>query len=690
MNISRNLRNGLLFLLVFLLTVSQSVTIPAYAGDNQLKLDDKIVLMVDNAKAYVKGAEKRIDRLDPRIVPIVKDGRTLVPVRFVSENFGATVNWDSVTSTATITADQAVTKITVGSKTLSVNGKEIVLDTAAEVINDRTYIPLRALVEKGLNKKVFYEDGLIIIYSNEQDVTNNGWQDFVNSAMDLYKPHKITAALGSEPYQMNTLLKTDSISQAISNLVNEGLTRYGQDGKAIPGLAEKWEVSADGLVWTFHLRESHWSDGTLVMAQDFRFAFLEALKKETAAEYSYLFYVLKNGMEYNTGRAKRDDVGIVAKDDKTLVLTLAAPTPYLPELLAFGNFAPIKQDFYQNNPGIYGADADKLLYSGPWIIKEWTHEEKLLLAKNPFYWNEGNIKIDEIEFRIVKSIDTALDMYFANELDIINISNGDAAAFEKAGYKVSSYADGATFYFEFNTLDVVMKNVNIRKALTYAIDREDYIKNIRKDKSVPATTFTNPVVMGENLPFAMEVGTQVKDNSSTEAKALLQKGLQELGLNTLPKISILTGNSSAAIKDAEAFSEYWRRNLGIETQIISDPLKTRLEKMLNKDFQITISGWSPDYNDPISFLEILGSSDGNNHTGYQNKAYDELLFRIRNEENASKRMNLLRNLEELLLQDMPVGPIYHRSRLYLANPRISGLVRSWNHDIDFYWTTVND
>ncbi len=390
MNISHKLRNGLLFLLIFLLAVSQSIAIPAYAGGHPLKQDDKIILMVDNAKAYVKGAEKRIDRLDPRIAPVVKDSWTLVPVRFVSENFGATVDWNGDIPTATITTGQVVTKITVGSKSLSVNGKEIVLDTAAEVINGRTYIPLRALVEKGLDKKVFYENGLIIIYSNEEDATATGWRDFFSSALDLYKPHKIAAALSNEPYEMNTLLKTDSISQAISNLVNEGLTRYGQDGKAIPGLAEKWEVSADGLVWTFHLRESHWSDGTPITTQDFRFAFLEALKKETAAEYAYLFYVLKNGMEYNTGRAKRDDVGIAAKDDKTLVLTLAAPTPYLPELLAFGNFAPIKQNFYQSNPGIYGADADKLLYSGPWIIKEWTHEEKLLLSKNPFYWTSVN------------------------------------------------------------------------------------------------------------------------------------------------------------------------------------------------------------------------------------------------------------------------------------------------------------
>lgn len=695
MNVSHSIKNRITLVLIIFLVLGQFSGIRVYAAADsiQAELKDTVVLMVDSTKAYVKGIETRIDSSDPAATPVVKNGRTLVPLQFISDNFNLEVSWDSTASMAVITTGQTAARFKVGDNILSVNGKDVLLETAAEVMNGKLYIPLRALTENVMHKKVFYENGLIFIYSGEQNFS----KEFISSVTVLFKddtantkPRKVTVGLSNEPYQMNTILKTDAISQTISNHINEGLTRYDRNSKSIPGIAERWEVSGDGLVWTFHLRDSRWSDGTPVTAQDFRFAFLEALSKEAHADYAFLFHVFKNAAEYNYGRAGRDEVGITVKDNKTLQLTLEAPTPYLPSLLAFGNFAPVKEDFYRKQKGTYGADAHKLLYSGPWIIKEWLHEDRLVLVKNPQYWNAENIKIDEIEFSIIKAGTSGSDMFLKNELDVINVTDSEAAAFESAGHEVKAYPDGSTFYLEFNTTDAILKNANIRKALTYAIDREDYIKNVRKDKSIPALSFTSPVIHGETQPFSVEIGAGTAVHTVTEAQVLLRKGIKELGLDSMPKISLLVNESEIAKRDGLAFAKYWKKNLGIEVEIIPLPFKTCIEKRQSRNFQIAVSGWGPDYNDPISFLEVLETVNGNNFTGYSSKIYDQLLRNIRNEKDSGKRMELLKKLEAVLLEDMPIGPIYHRYRAYAVKPSIQGLVRRWNQDIDLYWSSLSE
>lgn len=501
---------------------------------------------------------------------------------------------------------------------------------------------------------------------------------------------KIAINLGSEPPQMNTILTTDSTSGNVQRAVFEGLTRLGKDGKPMPGIAEKWEVSSDGMKYTFNLRDSKWSDGTALTAEDFRFAIVQLLKKDNAAEYAYLGYYIKNGEEFNKGTAKEEDIGVKVLDPKKLEITLAKPAPFFLDLLAFHAFLPVNKAFYEKQDGgkKYGAEASNMIYNGPYMMKEWKHDDSIVLVKNPNYWNAKDVKLDEIKMAMIKDSNTALNTFNAGDLDMVGLSGTQVAQVESAGGKVTSYPDGSSWYMEFNLKDKVMSNLNIRKALSAAIDRTSFTKNVLKNKSVPATSFTNPVIFGEKDAFSKEIGNLVKDNDAATAKDLFEKGLKELGLDKAPKIELIADDTDTAKRDAQALQEMWKKNLGFEVTVTNMPFKSRLERMKNKDFSMVMAGWSADYNDPMSYLDMFETGNGNNHTSYSNADYDKLLKAAQNEKDAKKRMDTLKQLEKKLMDDMPITPVYWRYRDYTTSTKLQGIVRQWNQDIDLTWAYV--
>lgn len=509
-------------------------------------------------------------------------------------------------------------------------------------------------------------------------------------------PQETTINLGTEPPQMNSTLTTDVTSMNVMRHVFDGLMNLDKDNNPIPGIAEKYEVSTDGLKYTFHLRDAKWSDGTAVTAKDFDFAWKTVLKKDTAAPYAYIFYSIKGAQAYNEGTGKVEDVGIKAVDDKTLEVTLERPTPYFLYLTSFGVFMPVNQAFYEKqvsgDKNAYGTEADKLIYNGPFTITSWAHEDKLVLEKNPNYWDAANIKLNKITMLMVKDTNAGYNMFAGDEADMVGLK--DSAQVEKAktdGYVPQKYSDGAVAYFEFNLKDPVMQNVNIRKALTYAMDRQSFVTNVLKNSSTPALSFTNPDISGLNgKSFKSMVGDLIKDNNSDEAKQLLAKGMQELGLTTTPKLSMITDDTDVAKRDAAAYQEYWKKNLGVDVEIQTMPFKSRLARMDDKDFQVVLALWGPDYNDPMTYLDMFETGNGNNHTSYSNKAYDDLLNKIRAETDAAKRFDLLVQTEKLLMQDQPIGPIYFRNRDFVTKPYLVGVVRNAFQDINLRWAFIDN
>ncbi len=494
--------------------------------------------------------------------------------------------------------------------------------------------------------------------------------------------------LGSEPPMMNSLLTTDTTSGNVFRHICTGLTVLDKNDKAVSGVAKDWTISKDKLVYTFNLRKDFkWSNGEPVTAKDFEFAFKAILDPKYAAPYSYLGFVFKNGLEFSQGKAKREDVGVKVLDDYKLEITLAQPTPYLLDMFAFPVLLPVNQKAYEAAGDKYGTDANKMAYNGAYIISEWAHEDQIVLTKNPDYPDAKNIKIDKIVMKMIKDSNTAMNTFRSNQIDMIGLNGDQLKMMNDEKQPVGSYDDGGNWYFEYNLKDKALSNKKLRQALTYAIDSKQFVEKIVKNSSRVANSFTSPVIQGNKKKFIDEVGPLFKSHDVEKAKSLLEEVKKELGVDKI-SVSILCDDTDTAQKHAAVFQEAWKKDLGIEVKVDVQPFKSRIAKMQAKDFQMVLAGWGPDYNDPMTFLDMFETGNGNNHTSYTNPAYDALLNKVRVEADRDKRFGYLMDLEKILMDDMPIGPFYFRTRDYTTSAKLTGVVRTAFQDINLLHASV--
>ncbi len=505
----------------------------------------------------------------------------------------------------------------------------------------------------------------------------------------LADKQEIAYNMSQEPPQLNTALTTDTVSFDIIRHTYEGLTKRDNKDAIVPGIAESWTVSTDGLVYTFKLRDAKWSNGDAVTAADFAFGFkvlLSADTKPQPAEYAYFAFPIKNAEKFNGGEAKFEEVGIKVVDPKTLEITLERPTGYFLDLLAFGVMMPINEKFY-NEVGAeqYGMEADKMIYNGAFVVDSWEHDVELVMAKNPNYYGADNIKLTKITGTIIKDSQAAFTQFLNGDLDLANLtdSNYVTQATEK-GYKINSYSDGATFYLEFNLQRKELQNVKIRKAITMALNRVDFTEKILKNNSLPALSLTSPAIRGTvpGTSFQKELGALIKDNNSEEAKKLYAEGLQELGISSI-SLGIIGDDTDNAVRYSNAISTYLKQNLGIDLKVESMPFKSRLQRMTDKDFDVVFAGWGPDYNDPMTFLDLWETGNGNNHTSYSSAAYDALLKKARESTDEKERFQAYVDMEKLLMEDLPIAPVYFRMRDYTTKESLVGVYRSPFQDVRF-------
>jgi oligopeptide transport system substrate-binding protein len=495
---------------------------------------------------------------------------------------------------------------------------------------------------------------------------------------------EITINIASEPPQLFTVTTTDTTSFTVIRHVIENLVSLDENDKVAPGVATDWTVSDDGLVYTFNLRQDmKWSNGEPVTANDFVFAWKSLLTPSFAADYAYFGYIFKNGQAYNEGTVGAEELGFKALSDYQLEVTLENPASYFLDTLAFGVFAPLNEKAYNEFGEAYGTDADKMVFNGAYKISSWEHESKLVLEKNPDYYNAANIEIEKINMVMINDSNAALNAFKAGEVDVIGLSGDLAALLRSENYPVNTYDDGATFYLEYNLNDPYLQNANLRKALTYAVDRQAFVDAILKNSSKPAVSFTAPALNGLNDKFANEVGALLPTLDVAKAQEYYAKALEELGVDSI-QLTMISDDGDTAIDNAAFVQEQLRVNLGLEITVESMPFKSRLERMSNKDFSIVFAGWGPDYNDPMTFLDMFETGNGNNHTSYTSEAYDALLDQVRTELDPATRMGYLMDLEKLLMEDLPISPIYWRSRDYVMSGKIaSGVVRTAFQDMNY-------
>lgn len=494
----------------------------------------------------------------------------------------------------------------------------------------------------------------------------------------------ITVNLMTEPADMNTITTTDTVSFSVIRHVMENLVMLDEKDQVIPGVAKDWTVSKDGLVYTFNLRDDmKWSNGDPVTANDFIFAWKSLLTPDFASEYAYFGYIFKNGQKYNNGEVTADQLGFKAISDYKLEVTLENPASYFLNTLAFGVFAPMNEKAYNQFGKDYATDADKMVTNGPFKMTSWEHENKIVLEKNTQYPDASKINLDKITMVMIKDTNAALNSFKAGELDMVTLNGDQVTMLKGENYPTLSFDDGSSFYLEYNLKDSQLANVNLRKAITYAVDKKAFIDSIVKNGSKPATSFTAPAINGQKNKFKEEVGELVPVLDVAKAKEYYQTALKELGVDKV-KLTMISDDTDQAMNYAAFIQEQLKVNLGMDIVVESMPFKNRLDRLTNKDFSIVFAGWGPDYNDPMTFLDMFETGNGNNHTSYTNKAYDELLNKARKELDPATRFGYLMDLEKTLMNDLPIGPVYWRSKDYVISGKIeSGVIRTAFQDMNY-------
>lgn len=482
---------------------------------------------------------------------------------------------------------------------------------------------------------------------------------------------------------------TDEVSFNV--LVNsiEGLQRLDENDEPVPGVAEDVQTSSDGLNYTFTLRDTNWSNGDPVTSQDFRFAWLKAMDPDTAGQYAYIItQFIEGGTEFNEGPTTqdnkeehdtlRDAVAIETPDDKTLRVALTAPAPFWLGLTAFPVYYPQKQSYVEEQGDNYAQDADSLLFNGPYSLTDYSPTQGVTFVKRDDYWDAGNVDIERCEARIVKEIDTAVNLYESGSLDITNITQEFVEEYRgSAGfYQQTQFS---TYYMVFNEDALpIFQNAKVRKAFQIGFDKKAMVSQIINDGSEAATGYVPDGIAGPgNETFREALGPTLPDFDPQEARRLFEEGIQEAGGEN-PTIELLSYETSTARDIATFLQGQYEDNLGAKINVKIQPFDRKLELEAAGDFQFSFQGWGADYNDPMTFLDLWESTSSFNTGKYENEEYDRLISQAKAEADANRRMDLMEQAEKLLMEeDAALAPLFFLGRTWLIEPSIKGF---WYHN----------
>ncbi|MEK3731143.1 MULTISPECIES: peptide ABC transporter substrate-binding protein [Paenibacillus] len=544
------------------------------------------------------------------------------------------------------------------------------------------------------HKKLLLLMTLILAFSSVLAAcgANNNNESANNGDAGKPKDQVFRMNLASEPPTLDPGLSQDNTSNTIINAVFEGLVRKGEDGTELPGVAESWDISEDGLKYVFHLRQdAKWSNGDPVTANDFEYAWKRVLDPNLtpASPYTYQLYYIKNAEAYNGGDIKdASEVGVKATDDYTLEVTLENPTPYFLSLMSFQTYFPVHSSI-EGNPQ-WATKPDTLIGNGPFKVSQMVKGQKIELVKNDQYWDTESIKLEKVEMSIVNSAATELASYRNNELDYAGHPTGNIptdqlnAVKNELGDQLEIKGIATTYYYVFNTTEEPFNNVNIRKAFSMAIDRNAIVEKITQGGQLPAFGFVPPGIKGENDEYRNEVSDAYFEDNLEEAKKLLEQGMSEEGYTTLPEVTIIHNSDDNHKRIALAIADMWKNNLGANVKVQNQEWGVFLKNRDDLNYQVARSGWGADYNDPMSFIDMWVSNSGNNDAGFNNEEYDQLVRGAYTTNDNAERMELMAQAEKILVEENQViMPIYYYSSVSLIKPWVKNLHIDYKGDIDF-------
>jgi oligopeptide transport system substrate-binding protein len=489
----------------------------------------------------------------------------------------------------------------------------------------------------------------------------------------------------SEPSSIDPQLGIGNVEHDINLAIYEGLvTADPKDLSIRPGAAESWDISPDGLIYTFHLRKNgKWSNGDPVIAQDFVESYHRMLMPTLAAQYSYMLYPVTNAEAFNEGTISNfDQVGFRSLDEFTLQVTLHDPAPYLLSMVIHDSWFPVPVSVIKK----YGAIDDRtnpwtrpenFVGNGPFVLKEWRMNSHLLVVKSPTYWDAKNVKLNKIYFDPTEDSDTAERMFRSGQLHSVPQASPSKVAFYKK-YKpnlMTIYPLLGTYFYKFVVLHPPLNDKRVRQALAMSIDRHAITETISRAGEQPAFCLDPPDTAGYTCQ------TQIKEDVTAAQKLLAEAGYPSG--KGFPTVEVLFNTLQSHKAIAEALQQMWKKNLNINIVLHNEEWKVYLDSMRRTNYAIGRAAWIGDYVDPSTFLDLFTTESGNNETGWSNPEYDRLIHLAGSTGDKAVRYAAYQKAEAILMDEMPIMPIYYYTEPRLILPCVKGWYPNLLDEYDF-------
>lgn len=499
-------------------------------------------------------------------------------------------------------------------------------------------------------------------------------------AGDAAKPegNVLRYVMSGEPETLDPNMNNYASSSNVLLNLFTGLYQYSADGSGVePACAESYTVSDDGLTYTFKLKEGlKWSDGSPLTAADFEYSWKRELKQETASTAAWQLYYIKNGEAYNNGQCEADEVGVKAIDDTTLEVVLNNPTPYFVNLTAANNFAPVKKEAVEGAE-VWTKSAETYVCNGPFMMGEIKPQEGYTLVKNPNYVFADTVALDGVEMIFIEQAEAALSAYNAGDVDAMSGGSIETQAMTQydGSEELHSYDLIGTSYYDFNCEKEYMTK-EVRKALSMAITR-DTINQV----AVPSKPKSAYAFVPYGIPYADETDdfrTKVGNNLVTEDVEAAKQLLADAGYPNgegLPTLQLIITNTKENKDKAQILQALWKENLGVNVEIMTFESKVYWDEHAAGNFDIAFDGWTGDYPDPNTNLSIFNKSRMEKECRWRSEEalrYNDLLEEAATLADNNKRMELFVEMEQILMDEMPVMPVYFRNTMALVKPYVKG------------------
>ncbi|QSS99651.1 peptide ABC transporter substrate-binding protein [Pontibacillus sp. ALD_SL1] len=491
---------------------------------------------------------------------------------------------------------------------------------------------------------------------------------------------------GQNPTSLDPPKGFDSASWNVLNNLMEGLTRLGKEHTPEAATAEDWKVSEDGTVYTFMIRDNaKWSNGDDVTAGDFVYAWKRLLDPETASPAAFLGYFIKGGEAFNKGEGSKEDVMVEAVSEKELKVTLEAPTGYFTHVISNPAFFPINESVATENPEWF-AEADTFVGNGPFNLAEYNKDKDMLLKKNENYWDAETVTLDQVHFAMVDDTNTEYQLFESGDLDVSEIPSEMSEELINSD-AVSITEQAGTYFYRFNVTEEPFQNEKIRKAFALAVDQQEIVEFVTKNKEQPAYGFVSYGFQDPSGNDFREQNGNMLETDPEKAKQLLEEGMKEEGYDELPEVTLTYNTSESHKAIAEALQQKFKTVLDVEIGLENTEWNVFLQDQKDLKHQLSRSSFLADYGDPINFLESFTSDSVMNRTGWSNDQYDQLIADAKAESNNEKRWELMYEAEKVLFEEMPIFPVHFYNHVFLNKDNVSDIIRHPVGYLELKWAS---